>query len=34
VYGIGRDKVGKFDEISAKAGGLGIMKGTDLLKKI
>jgi 2,3-bisphosphoglycerate-independent phosphoglycerate mutase len=34
IYGEGRDRVGKFDEISAKAGGLGIIKGVDLLNKI
>lgn len=33
-YGSGKDKVGRFDEISAKAGGLGIINGIDLLKKI
>jgi len=33
IYGKGRDKVRKFDEVSAKAGDLGVFKGIELLKK-
>ncbi len=34
IYGYGKDKVDKFDEVSAKAGELGITNGMDLLKHI
>jgi 2,3-bisphosphoglycerate-independent phosphoglycerate mutase len=34
IYGEGKDKVGRFDEISAKAGSLGVIKGVDLMKTI
>jgi 2,3-bisphosphoglycerate-independent phosphoglycerate mutase len=32
IYGYGKDKVAKYDEISAKAGALGTIKGIDLMK--
>ena len=32
IYGNGKDKVGKFDEISAKAGELGTIRGVELMK--
>ncbi|MEM2956228.1 MAG: alkaline phosphatase family protein [Candidatus Pacearchaeota archaeon] len=33
-YGKDKDRISRFDEISAKAGGFGIIKGIDLLKII
>ena len=34
VYGSGKDKVAKYDEISAKAGSMGTIRGMDLMKVI
>ena len=34
IYGGGKDKVAKYDEISAKAGSLGTIRGVDLMKII